>query len=179
MKANGVANPGFYDQRAAFEWVQNYIWAFGGNPNDITGMGLSSGGSSMLFQIAAFGGNSTLPFQKVISQSPAWSPHSNQVEAEQFVQNVTAAVNCSDFACLQGVEFATLITAVTSVLQYGYILQPRVDGVFVPELLDVMFTSGKFNPNVHVLVSHEQRIPFLPLSLTIYQMNRSSALRQW
>ena len=167
MKANAVANPGFYDQRAAFEWVRNYIWAFGGNPTDVTGMGLSSGGSSMLFQVAAFGGNSTLSFQKVIAQSPAWSPHSNQDEAEQFVQNVTAAVNCSDFSCLQSVDFATLNTAVTSVLQYGYILQPRVDGVFMPELLDVLFTTGKFNPNVQVLVGHEQ-CTSLPSHLTDY-----------
>jgi|SRR5579862_6856424 len=158
MKANGVANPGFYDQRFAFEWVRNYIWAFGGNPSDVTGMGLSSGGSSLLFQIAAFGGTVDLPFQKVISQSPAWSPHDNQIEAEQFVQNVTTAVNCSDFACLQAVDFNALNTAVTSVRNaYGYILQPRVDDVFVVDLLDRMYTSGKFNPNVEILVGHEQR----------------------
>jgi carboxylesterase type B len=157
MKANGVANPGFYDQRAAFEWVREYIWAFGGNPTDVTGMGLSSGGSSLMFQIAAFGGNGTLPFTRAIPQSPAWSPHDDQVEAEEFVQNVTTAVGCSDFTCLQGVNFSTLNTAVTSVLQYGYILQPRVDGVFVPDLLDRLYTSGRFNPNVEVLVGHEQR----------------------
>jgi carboxylesterase type B len=157
MKANGVANPGFYDQRAAFEWVREYIWAFGGNPTDVTGMGLSSGGSSLMFQIAAFGGNGTVPFTRAIPQSPAWSPHDNQVEAEEFVQNVTTAVGCSDFTCLQGVNFSTLNTAVTSVLQYGYILQPSVDGVFVPDLLDRLYTSGQFNPNVEVLVGHEQR----------------------
>ena len=157
MKTNAVANPGFYDQRAAFEWVRSYIWVFGGNPTDVTGMGLSSGGSSLMFQIAAFGGSVDVPFSKAIPQSPAWSPHDNQIQAEEFVQNVTAAVNCSDFACLQGVEFGALQTAVQGVLKFGYVLQPRVDGVFVPDLLDRLYTTGRFNPNVDILVGHEQR----------------------
>jgi hypothetical protein len=56
------------------------------------------------------------------------------------------------------VDFTTLNTAVTNVLQYGYILQPRVDGVFVPDLLDRLYTTGRFNPNVDILVGHEQCI---------------------
>jgi carboxylesterase type B len=183
MKTNGVANPGFYDQRLSFEWVQTYIWAFGGNPLNITGMGLSSGGSSLLFQIAAYGGTVDLPFQRAIPQSPAWSPHSNQTEAEEFVANVTVAVNCTDFACLQSVDFTTLYsTAMTVANTYGYILQPRVDGVFVPELLDVMYMTGKFNPNVQILVGHEERSSisikltvdeayFRPPTVTTFQAN--------
>lgn len=110
-----------------------------------------------MFQTAAFGGTVDIPFSKSIPQSPAWSPHSNQIEAEEFVQNVTAAVNCSDFACLQLEEFVALQTAVQAVLKYGYVLQPRLDGVFVPDLLDKLYTSRRSNPNVNILVGHEQR----------------------
>ena len=64
MKSNGVANPGFYDQRMAFEWVQEYIYAFGGNPKDVTGMGLSSGGSLPLIPNRCIWRDCRSPFSK-------------------------------------------------------------------------------------------------------------------
>lgn len=48
---DGTANLGLLDQRFALEWVQKYITLFGGDPDNVTIMGESSGGGSILHQI--------------------------------------------------------------------------------------------------------------------------------
>lgn len=64
------ANRGLRDQRAAFQWIQENIAGFGGNPDQVTSIGESAGGVSItmhlqshlpLFkQLVAMGGTSIL-----------------------------------------------------------------------------------------------------------------------
>lgn len=49
----GCGNFGFTDQQVAFEWVQRYIDALGGDPNNVTAVGESAGGISISNQLAA------------------------------------------------------------------------------------------------------------------------------
>ncbi|GAQ10058.1 para-nitrobenzyl esterase [Aspergillus lentulus] len=49
----GCGNFGFTDQQVAFEWVQRYIDALGGDPNNVTAIGESAGGISISNQLAA------------------------------------------------------------------------------------------------------------------------------
>ena len=48
---NSPANFGLLDQRCAMKWVKNNIYAFGGDPENITIGGQSAGGSSVVNQI--------------------------------------------------------------------------------------------------------------------------------
>lgn len=64
---NGTANAGLLDQRAALEWIQRYISAFGGDPEKVTIWGGSAGEGSVTNQLILYGRNSTRPFRAAIS----------------------------------------------------------------------------------------------------------------
>lgn len=68
--AGGVSNAGLYDQRLAIEWVAKYAHLFGGDGKNITLLGESAGGGSIMHQITAFGGQKGVSFQGAIPQSP-------------------------------------------------------------------------------------------------------------
>lgn len=51
VAAGGTPNLGLYDQRFALEWVQKYIHLFGGDCNQVTVIGESAGGGSIMHQI--------------------------------------------------------------------------------------------------------------------------------
>ncbi len=44
-----LGNFGIVDQRNAFEWVQNHIQDFGGDPSDVTAFGVSAGSGSLQY----------------------------------------------------------------------------------------------------------------------------------
>ncbi|KAK6379867.1 hypothetical protein LTS17_005941 [Exophiala oligosperma] len=48
---SGAGNFGLTDQRLAFEWIRKYIRAFGGDPDNVTIVGESAGGTSVAFNM--------------------------------------------------------------------------------------------------------------------------------
>ncbi|KAI1135245.1 alpha/beta-hydrolase [Hypoxylon sp. FL0543] len=70
----GLLNLGLKDQQAFFQWVQNNAADFGGDPNNVTIMGLSAGAHSVGHHLISYSPANKLtsappPFQKAILES--------------------------------------------------------------------------------------------------------------
>lgn len=155
----GDANLCVWDSQHAFEWVQKYISNFGGNPDDVTAMGFSAGGSQVMFQMTRFGGNAPSLFHKAYIMSPGFVPGAGHHHGEQFWQNVSSAVGCDGghLDCMREVNFSTLTSASDDIVDtYTYQMQPRVDGFIIPDTYEANLYQGHFNFSGPCVISHEQ-----------------------
>ncbi|KAI0747095.1 carboxylesterase [Daedaleopsis nitida] len=65
----GVGNYALWDQRRAMEWVHRFIRPFGGNPNNVTLFGESTGAGDILCHLHSAANEIAPLFQRVIIQS--------------------------------------------------------------------------------------------------------------
>ena len=88
----GDFNAGFQDQLQALRWVNQYISAFGGDPNRVTINGQSAGGSSVVLHMVANQGQRL--FHGAIAQSifrtPLPTPEEKQVRMSTHPNAVLA-----------------------------------------------------------------------------------------
>ncbi|OCH90540.1 alpha/beta-hydrolase [Obba rivulosa] len=139
----GVGNLGLRDQRQALRWIQNYIGAFGGDPEKVTIWGESAGSWSVALQLLTNGGNPEGLFRAAFLESGSPLPVGNITQVQSTYDALVADANCTGSAdtlqCLREVSFDNLQTAVanaTGTLQQTQNLpwQPRVDGDFLPDM---------------------------------------------
>ena len=136
LHEGGTSNTALWDVQHAFQWTKKYISAFGGNPDEITAVGFSAGGSQTLFQLTRFAGHAEQLFDRAYVMSPGFVPGAGHQHAEAFWQNVSSTVGCDggSLSCMRSVDFDTLNTAATDVEDlYSYQFQPRVDGDIVAD----------------------------------------------
>ncbi|KAJ9603666.1 hypothetical protein H2200_011852 [Cladophialophora chaetospira] len=160
QKQNGTANAGLYDQRLAIEWVQQHISKFGGNPKQVTVIGESAGGGSLMHQITAFGGSrGKVPFQQAIVQSPGFQPSPSKKLQENVYKSflATAGVSTLDearFLSTQALQLANY-KLVGSSSPYGtFTFNPVVDGIFAPALPGQLLLQGRFDKSLKVMAGH-------------------------
>ncbi|KAF5370650.1 hypothetical protein D9758_001992 [Tetrapyrgos nigripes] len=147
IQKNGVDNAGFHDVRATLEWIQEYIEEFGGDPNQVTV------GGQIYYQIAAYGGEKDLPFQRAIAMSGAGVLNAGHAWPEYF-ENLSSIIGCaSQTSTAPTRKFSATSTHAPSAV--GFTLQPMSDGDFAPNLCNYGFNIGKFNKNVQLMIEHE------------------------
>lgn len=159
LHQNGTSNTGLWDVQHAFQWVNKYIAQFGGNPDEITAMGFSAGGSQVLFEMTRFAGHAEQLFKQAYVMSPGFVPGAGHEHAEAFFLNVSSAVGCDggDLTCLRSVNFTTLQDAADTLVDtYTFQLQPRVDGDFVADTYEAQFYQNRFNFTGPAVITHEE-----------------------
>ncbi|KAJ7628626.1 carboxyesterase [Roridomyces roridus] len=149
-------NNGLLDQRAALEWIQRNIGAFGGDPTKVTIGGESSGGGSVSLHVAAYGGEKNPPFRAAVIESSGNDPFYTTSHADQCFGNVTKQVGCDSakdvVSCLRSASIGAIISAVNnkpSTCKF----EPIIDGDYVPDITSKLFAQGKFS-KVPILAGH-------------------------
>jgi len=146
---NGVSgNYGLMDQIAALQWVQRNIAAFGGNPDNVTIQGCSSGGESVLFLMAS--PLSKGLFHRAIADAGVYGSSRTPPLAtmEQWGEELAVNLGVSDkpdvLSALRAISANEIVAAGGKEL-------PNVDGWLLPDLPLTVFQTGK-QQNVPLMI---------------------------
>ncbi|KAH7310781.1 Alpha/Beta hydrolase protein [Stachybotrys elegans] len=151
----GATSLGLADQRAALEWIRDYIHILGGNPLDVTVMGQSAGGGSILHHITQFGGERDPLFHKAIIQSPGWQDEWNHQRSEAVFQYFSNLSGCpgGDFGCLRTAPVSAILSAQAQWAGTG--LGPTPDGKWIRDHPALELQNGHYWSDLEsVVVTH-------------------------
>ncbi|KAI1083887.1 alpha/beta-hydrolase [Whalleya microplaca] len=160
----GVLNLGLKDQQFLFEWVRANAADFGGDPNNVTIMGLSAGAHSVGHHLTSYAPANKLisgepPFQKAILESGGSLARATFVPThplhEQQFQQFLASCGLQDtpdnqvFSQLRALPLATVVSASNAIWKQWqpslrWPFQPVIDGPggIIPDLPIVSWQKG-------------------------------------
>ncbi|KAE9967136.1 hypothetical protein EG328_008398 [Venturia inaequalis] len=156
----GIQNVGLWDQRAAFEWVQQYIPYVGGNINKVTAMGVSAGAGCILHHLTAEGGVRNPLFQKAILQSAGYATVQDMtgaVEREYYRIEEFAGCKNKGLACLRALDEEAMrkvsVFANSGGRQCDSGWNPVVDGIYVVNTPTIEIAKGRFYKEMTSIIS--------------------------
>ncbi|KAJ6491347.1 Alpha/Beta hydrolase protein [Mycena vitilis] len=146
----GVGNYGLHDQRTAMEWIHRYIQEFGGDPNNVTLFGESSGASDILCHLLSVANERRPLFHRAIIQS-AIIEHNipDVVTAGWHISRVMANLDVSTIDELRAVSPEKLVKA-----SCGSTLRAVDDGhFFIPDWRTHFLQEEGLSSQHHTLLS--------------------------
>ena len=145
-------NYGLLDQLAAMRWVHENIAAFGGDPNNVTIFGQSSGGMSVKFHLGS--PRSKGLFRRVILQSGGGLNGADPVRPRAELQNITQGAldilgwQPEELLTRDGKEITEKISEAAAEHMQGrelFIYQPCIDGWFLEDVPEKAILDGRLN----------------------------------
>ena len=143
---NSSGNYGLMDQLTALEWIKNNIIKFGGDPNNITLFGESSGAEDIAYLIATPKAQGL--FQRAISQSGGfadWVKRDEGLELGIEIQNKSGA---ESLASMKNISAADIVKMRSTSKLY---FKGSVDGDIIPDDPFKLFLNQNIN-NVDLLI---------------------------
>ncbi|KAL4986281.1 Alpha/Beta hydrolase protein [Aspergillus falconensis] len=157
-KKEGLLNLGLRDQIFLFQWVQENITLFGGDPGTVTLFGLSAGAHSIGHHLLNYDGHKAPLFHRAIleSGSPtsrAVRPYNAEIHEQQF-RDFLQEVGCPStlaeseiFPFLRSLPSSVITNAQTAVFdKYNpslrWAFQPVIDGDVIPRKPLDAWTAG-------------------------------------
>lgn len=172
MEGQGLPNAGLYDQRAALQWIQDYIHLVRGDKSQVSAWGESAGAGSIMHQLVAFGGTQDPLFARAVMQSPAFAfSFDRKGSLEQVFQNFAQLAGCTGqgVACLRAASAQTLQSANAALNQNAppgtSAVAPSADGHFIRQLAVLELASGNYYKGVNsFILSHvrDEAFTFVP-----------------
>ncbi|WVO25233.1 uncharacterized protein IAS62_006623 [Cryptococcus decagattii] len=153
---NNAANLGLRDIMKGLSWVQENIWAFGGNPDQATVFGESAGAISISL---LFLNQSITLFSAAIMESGAQSTAPigpTNTTWEDAYNALLAATNCTSpaenvtqFQCLKELPANELLRGQSAVRNQtafaaGFIYAPTIDGDLITDSPHTLLSQGQF-----------------------------------
>jgi para-nitrobenzyl esterase len=157
-------NLGLLDQLCALKWINKNISNFGGDPNNVTIFGESSGAGSVSLLPLMKGANAL--FKRVIAQSGSLNLTYSKKECEKLTEKLLEMTKAKSMKDLVELPESEIIKLNQELNDYNNF--PERDGIILPEDLYEVYSSGKIKDFDMLLGSNKDEVRYWINEMGLY-----------